>query len=401
PFMGTTAKDTYETASRAALVGGTTTLIEMVCPGKDDDPWEAYQLWKGKAEGRSACDYGFHMGVTRWDDDTSGGAEASLRRVVGDGVTSLKVFLAYKGAFGVDDAELYRVCTLAKELGLVVTAHCENAELVASRQRKLVGEGKVGPEWHERSRPAAVEAEGVHHFCTFLEMTGAKGYIVHTSNRLAVEAARPFVERGVDVDLETVIPYLTLDETYAQRAGFEGAKYVMSPPIRGAEHRAFLWEALADGRVSTVATDHAPFDFVGQKDMGRPPEGDFTMIPNGIPSVQHRVTLLYTHGVNTEKLSLQRFVEVASTHAAKRFGMYPAKGTIAPGSDADLVVWDPEYRGTITQADNLMNTDYDGFEGFEMVGRPELVTVRGEVMVRGGEFVGELGHGRAVPRRIG
>ncbi|MEM6257465.1 MAG: dihydropyrimidinase [Planctomycetota bacterium] len=395
PFMGTYAKDTYETASRAALVGGTTTLIEMVCPGRDDDPWEAYQLWKSKAEGLSACDYSFHMGVTRYDPQ----AEAGLRKVVDDGITSLKVFLAYKGAFGVEDEELYRACMLAKELGLVVTAHCENAELVAALQQQLLSEGKTGPQWHEPSRPAQVEAEGVHHFCTFLEMTGAKGYIVHTSNRLAVEAAQGFIGRGVDVDLETVIPYLTLDETYAQRPDFEGAKFVMSPPIRSAEHGAFLWQALADGRISTVATDHAPFDFAIQKEMGKPPNGNFTTIPNGIPSVQHRVTLLYTHGVSTGKLSLQRFVEAASTHAAKRFGMYPNKGTIQPGSDADIVVWDPTYRGTITQADNLMNTDYDGFEGFEINGKPSLVTVRGRVAVRDANFVGQLGHGRPVPRQ--
>ncbi|MEM6258649.1 MAG: dihydropyrimidinase [Planctomycetota bacterium] len=394
PFMGTYAKDTYETASRAALVGGTTTLIEMVCPSRDEDPWEAYRLWKSKAEGLSACDYSFHMGATRYDAE----AEAGLRKVVDDGITSFKVFLAYKGAFGVDDEELYNTCVLAKELGVVVTAHCENAQLVASLQQQLLSEGKTGPEWHEPSRPVQVEAEGVHHFCTFLEMTGAKGYIVHTSNRLAVEAAQPFIERGVDVDLETVIPYLTLDDTYAQRPDFEGAKFVMSPPIRSGGHSGFLWQALADGRVSTVATDHAPFDYVGQKDMGKPPNGNFTTIPNGIPSVQHRVTLLYTHGVSTGKISLQRFVETASTHAAKRFGMYPNKGTIEPGSDADIVVWDPGYRGTITQADNLMNTDYDGFEGFEITGRPGLVTLRGKTVVQASGFVGPIGHGRPVPR---
>ncbi|MEM6553087.1 MAG: dihydropyrimidinase [Planctomycetota bacterium] len=394
PFMGTYAKDTYETASQAALVGGTTTLIEMVCPGRDDDPWEAYQLWKGKADGLSACDYTFHMGVTRYDE----AAEAGLRKVVDDGITSLKVFLAYKGAFGVDDAELYSTCMLAKELGVVVTAHCENAELVGALQQRLLAEGKVGPEWHEPSRPVQVETEGVHHFCTFLEMTGASGYIVHTSNRPAVEAAQRFSDRGVDVDIETVIPYLTMDSTYAERPDFEGAKFVMSPPIRSADHQAYLWDALADGRVHTVGTDHAPFDFVGQKDMGKPPTGNFTTIPNGIPSVQHRVTLLYTHGVTTGKLSLQRFVEAASAHAAKRFGMYPAKGTLAPGSHADVVVWDPDYTGTITQADNLMATDYDGFEGFEITGRPSLVTVRGKVSARDGQFVGTLGHGKQVPR---
>lgn len=394
PFMGTYAKDTYATASVAALIGGTTTLIEMCCPSRSDDPWEAYELWKSKAVGQSACDFSFHMGVTRFDDD----AEAKLRKVVDDGITSLKIFLAYKGAFGVTDDELYRTCLLVKELGLVLTAHCENADLVAALQAKLVGEGKVGPEWHEPSRPVRVEAEGVHHFCSFLEMTGASGYIVHTSCRDGVEAALPFKARGVDVDLETVIPYLTLDDTWAQRGDFEGAKYVMSPPIRSADHGAYLWEALKAGWIQTVATDHAPFDFAGQKEMGKPPKGNFTTIPNGIPSVEHRVPLLYTHGVTTGRLSLQRFVQVASTHAAQRFGMFPRKGTIQPGSDADLVVWDPEYRSTISAATHHMDTDYDAFEGFEITGRAEMVTVRGKVMVRDGAFVGDRTHGQPVPR---
>ena len=228
PFMGTYAKDTYDSGSRAALLGGTTTLIEMCCPSRDDDPWQAYQLWKSKAEGLSACDYSFHMGVTRFDETSA----ESLRKIVDDGITSFKVFLAYKGAFGVTDAELYDTCRLAKELGVVVTAHCENADLVSQLQAQLVAAGNVGPEFHEPSRPVTVEAEGVHHFCTFLQMTGASGYIVHTSCAEAVEAAIKFQASGVDVAIETVIPYLVLDKTYAERPDFEGAKYVMSPPLR-------------------------------------------------------------------------------------------------------------------------------------------------------------------------
>ena len=393
PFMGTYAKDTYDSASRAALVGGTTTLIEMVCPARDDDPWEAYQLWKGKAEGLSACDYSFHMGVTRFDDSSA----EQLTRIVEDEVTSFKVFLAYKGAFGVTDDELFQTCKLADELGATVTAHCENAELVAQLQAQLLAEGKIGPEYHEPSRPVRVEAEGVHHFCTFLELTGARGYIVHTSCRDAIEAAELFRGRGVDVAIETVIPYLTLDKSYAERPDFEGAKFVMSPPIRDVTHQRYLWNALRRGVVSTVATDHAPFDFSGQKEMGKPPQSDFTKIPNGIPSVEHRATLLYTHGVTTGRIDLHRFVDALSTAAAKQFGMFPRKGTLQPGSDADVVVWDPEYRGVISAERHLMNTDYDGFEGFEITGRPSLVTCRGQVSVRDGEFVGTLGPRKAGP----
>lgn len=396
PFMGTYAKDDYDSGSRAALVGGTTTLIEMCCPSREEDPWEAYQLWKSIAEGLSACDYSFHMGVTKFDDST----ESSLRRIVADGITSFKVFLAYKGAFGVTDSELYKTCKLARELGVVVTAHCENADLVAELQTKLVAAGHVGPEFHEPSRPITVEAEGVHHFCTFLEMTGASGYIVHTSCAPAIEAAQKFQARGVDVAIETVIPYLVLDKTYAERGDFEGAKFVMSPPIRDLSQQNYLWDALKADVIATVATDHAPFDFATQKTMGLPPESDFTKIPNGIPSVKHRATLLDAAGVATGKIDLHQFVRLLLTRAAKQFGMFPAKGTIQLGSDADLVVWDPEYRGTIRAATHVMNTDYDGFEGFEIVGRPSLVTSRGQVAARDGQFTGTLGHGRMVPRKL-
>jgi len=395
PFMGTYAKDTYDSGSRAALVGGTTTLIEMICPSRQDDPWDAYQLWKGKAEGLSACDYTFHMGVTRFDDDTP----TKLRQIVDDGIWSFKVFLAYKGALGVSDEELYRTCELAAKWGVTVTAHCENADLVLQLQAQLVGEGKIGPEYHEPSRPVAVEASGVHHFCTFLEATGASGYVVHTSCQDAIEAAMPFRARGVDVMLETVIPYLVLDSGYAERSNFEGAKYVMSPPIRSLPHQHYLWNSLRNGLISTVATDHAPFDFIGQKEMGRPPQSDFTKIPNGIPSVEHRATLLYTHGVDRGRINLHQFVDCLSTQAAKRFGMFPTKGTIGLGSDADLVVWDPDYRGVISAETHLMNTDYDGFEGFEITGRPAYVTCRGQISVRDGKFTGSLGHGRQVPRQ--
>jgi dihydropyrimidinase len=391
PFMGTFAKDTYDTASRAALVGGTTTLIEMVCPARNDDPLQSYELWKSQAAGRSACDYTFHMGVTRFDDRT----EEQLRRIVADGTASFKVFLAYKGAFGIDDAGLFRTLDLARQLGVIVTAHCENAELVAQLQRRLLAEGKTGPEWHEPSRPPAVEAEGVHHLATFAALTGAHVYVVHTSCEDALAAARRARERGVALWVETVIPYLVLDRTYAERPDFEGAKYVMSPPLREPRHQPVLWNALRTGQIDTVATDHAPFDYRGQKEMGR---GDFTKIPNGIPSVEDRVHLLYTHGVATGRLDLHRFVQVASTRAAKLFGLFPHKGTIQPGADADLVIFDPHYRGTISAKTQQMNVDYSAFEGWPIQGRADVVTVRGRVQVRGGRFVGGQGHGRMLKR---
>lgn len=391
PFMGTYAKDNYETASRAALVGGTTTLIEMICPSRTEDPLEAFELWQGKAAGLAACDYTFHMGVTRFDDDT----ETKLRKIVDAGITSFKVFLAYKGAFGIDDTELYRTLRLANDLDVVVTAHCENDSLVHELQQKLLAERKTGPEYHEPSRPVRVEAEGVHHLMTFAEMTGAKTYIVHLSCDEALQAALAARYRGVDVTVETLIQYLLLDKTYAEQPDFEGAKYVMSPPLRDERNQSVLWDGLASGLIQTLATDHAPFDFVGQKEMGR---DDFTRIPNGIPSLEDRVNLFYTHGVATGRIDIHRFVDAASTQAAKRFGLFPRKGTIALGADADLVIYDPNFRGTISAATHQVAVDYSAFEGWEITGRPSAVTVRGKVQATDGQFVGTVGRGQMLRR---
>jgi dihydropyrimidinase len=404
PFMGTYAKDDYDSASRAALVGGTTTLIEMCCPSRQEEPLEALDLWLSKAEGVSACDFTFHMAVSRYDVSV----EEQLRQIVNRGIASFKIFLAYKGAFGIDDTELYNTLRLAKELGVIVTAHCENESLVNELQKRLIAEGKTGPEWHEPSRPVRVEAEGVHHLMTFAELTGAHVYVVHTSNDDAIQVAVDGRRRGVNVWIETVAPYLVLDETYAQGkhplplgegsggGSFEGAKYVMSPPLRAKHHQDAIWNALASRTVSTIATDHAPFDFKGQKDMGR---DDFTKIPNGIPSVEDRVNLVYTYGVKRGRIDLNTFIDACSTQAAKLFGLFPRKGTIALGSDADLVIYDPNYRGKISQKTQQMNVDYSAFEGWAIEGRPSVVTVRGKVQVRDGKFVGQLGHGKLLIRQ--
>ena len=390
PFMATFAKDTHETASIAALAGGTTTYIEMCCPNRTDDVLEGYHLWKGKAEGNSACDYTFHMSVTKYDDAT----ESQLREIVRNGISSFKIFLAYKNFFGVDDAEMYQTLVLAKKLGVITTAHCENAELVSRRQAVLLAQGKTGPEWHEPSRPESVEAEGTGRFGTFLENTGATGYVVHLSCEAALRRVLDARLRGVRIYVEAVLPHLLLDKTCAERPGVEGLKYVMSPPLRDARNQDVLWRALEDGSIATVGTDHCPFD-VSQKLMGR---DSFTLIPNGIPGIEERVSLLYTYGVRTGRLSLQRFVDAASTRAAELFGLFPRKGTIAVGSDADLVVFDPSWRGTISAATHHVNNDYSGFEGMTVEGRPSVVTVRGKVQVRDGEFVGERGRGKLLRR---
>jgi len=391
PFMGTYAKDTYETGSRAALVGGTTTLIEMCCPAKSDDTLQGFETWLAQAEDRSACDFTFHMGVTRFDSKT----ESQLREIVKRGISSFKIFLAYRGAFGIDDEELYRTLKLAKELGVIVTAHCENETLVAERQKELLAEGHTDPAQHHESRPPLVEAEGVHHLMTFAELTGAATYIVHLSCQEALAEALAARKRGVSVDVETLIQYLVLDKSYAELPGFEGAKYVMSPPLRDKRNQDVLWNGLREGLVQTVATDHAPFDFADQKVMGK---NDFTKIPNGIPSLEERVRLLYTHGVAKGRMDLQTFVNVASTQAAKIFDLYPRKGAIQPGADADLVVFDPKHRGTISAKTQLMNVDYSPFEGWPVEGRADVVTVRGSVAVRDGKFAGEPKRGKFLQR---
>jgi dihydropyrimidinase len=390
PFMATFAKDTHETASVAALIGGTTTYIEMCCPSRMDDALQGYQLWKSKAQGKSACDYTFHMAVSKYTSETEG----QLREIVRDGISSFKVFLAYKNFFGIDDCELYRTLTLARKLGVIVTAHCENAELVAELQAKLIHAGKTGPEWHEPSRPESVEAEGTHHLATFLENTGATGYVVHLSCEGALKAALAAKERGVRISIESVIPHLILDKTYAELPGVEGLKHVMSPPLRDRRNQAVLWNALKASLIDTVGTDHCPFD-VEQKLMGR---DAFTQIPNGMPAIEERVNLLYTYGVKRGGLDLHRFVDTASTRAAKLFGLFPRKGTIAPGSDADLVVYDPDYRSVLSASTQHGNNDYNAFEGMAIEGRPAVVTVRGKVQVIDGAFVGEHGCGRLLKR---
>lgn len=390
PFMSTFARDTHETASIAALVGGTTCYVEMCCPNRHDDALAGYELWKSKAEGRSACDYAFHMAVTKFVAETEG----QLRDIVRDGTASFKVFLAYQNFFGVEDRELFQTLTLARRLGVITTAHCENAELVARLQEQLLAEGKTGPEWHEPSRPESVEAEGTARFATFLENTGAAGYVVHLSCAPALQAAVAAKSRGVRLSVESVIPHFLLDKTYAERGGVEAMQYIMSPPLRHRRNQPVLWNALAQGLIDTVATDHCPFDRE-QKLLGR---DAFTAIPNGIPALEDRVNLLYTYGVRRGRLDLHRFVDAASTRAAKLFGLFPRKGTIAPGTDADLVVYDPAYRGVISVQTQHGNNDYNGFEGMPIEGRPQAVTVRGKLQVRDGRFVGQRGHGRFLKR---
>jgi len=392
PFMGTNAIDDHESATKAALVGGTTTIIEMICPGPEDEPAKAFAEWKSLAQEGSCCDYTFHLAVVRFDEI----AKTQLRELVSnEGVQSFKIFLAYKGALDISDEHLHELMLMCKELGVTLTAHCENAEAIDAKQKELIALGKTGPEWHEPSRPRSVEAGGVQHLCEFAKQTRATVYVVHTSCGEAVNNAMRAKESGVDVTVEAVVPHLILDKSYAERPSFEGAKYVMSPPLRDAEEHQALWNGLACGEVLTIGTDHAPFNFHGQKDMGT---NNFTLIPNGIPSIQERVDLVHTYGVCKGKIDLQTMVDVCSTNAAKTFNMYPQKGALAVASDADIVVYDPNFVGTFNHADGLSKIDYSGFEGMERKGRSDVVLLRGKVVAEKGEFVGEIGGGRYIAR---
>ncbi len=390
PFMGTYAIDDYASASRAALAGGTTTLIEMICPGPADEPWEAYQTWMSKAKGIAAVDFTFHMSVVRFEERV----RAQFAKIVADGVASFKVFLAYKGALNLTDEHLFAMMAAAKQQGAIVTAHCENADAIAAMQEALLAAGKTGPEWHGPSRPPVVEADGVHHLCTFAELTGAHVYTVHTSCDAAIREGLAARHRGVNVWIESVIPHFLLDQTYAERPEFEGAQYVMSPPLRAKANQDVLWNGVKGRTISTIGTDHAPFTRE-QKKMG---VGAFTKIPNGIPSIQERVDLVHTYGVVPGRLSLQTMVNACSTQAAMLFGMYPRKGAVQVGSDADLVVYDPAFTGTFSKATSFSQVDYNAYEGWERRGRASVVTVRGEVQVRDGKFTGTMGRGQFIAR---
>ncbi len=390
PFMSTFTKDTHVTASKAALVGGTTTFLEMICPSRNQSVLTGYNTWKEKADGNSACDYAFHMAVTQYDAKT----EEQLRAIVADGATSFKVFLAGEDCPGITEGDLYEVLRLAADLGVVTAAHCENAELVARLQESLTAAGRTDPEWHECSRPEIAEAEGTGRFAAFLEVTGATGYVVHVSCAPALHAVAEAKRRGAKIYAEAIVPHLLLNKSYAERAGLEGMKYVTSPPLRHERNQPATWAALQAGIIDTVATGHAPFD-TRQKALGM--QG-FTQIPCGLGGIEDRVNLMYTYGVNRGRLDLRRFVDALSTTPAKIFGLYPRKGVLAVGSDADIVVYDPTYRGAIAAARQYSNSDYNCFEGFAIEGRPAVVLVRGKVQAREGRFVGEQGRGKLLRR---
>ncbi len=394
PFGAATSKDTFETGTRAAAWGGTTTIIDFPIQMKGDSLIGSFEETMAKAAGSSAIDFGFHQIV----GDVNEQSLAELDTVYDEGVTSYKLFTAYPGVYYSTDAELMKVMQWASGNGSTILMHAENGSAIDLLREQAIARGDTAPLYHALTRPAEMEGEAAHRTILLAELTGAPLYIVHISAKQVVEEIAAARARGSDVFGETCPQYLFLELSLLDQ-GFEGAKYVCSPPLRDpAEgHQDALWRALANNDLQVVATDHCPFDFEGQKTLGR---GDFTKIPNGLPVVEHRFPLLVHAALADKQFSLNRMVDIASATPAKMFGIYPKKGTIAVGSDADIAIVDPAATDTLSVKTHHMNVDYSCFEGMELTGKVETVISRGRVIVAGGEYQGSPSHGRYLKRGL-
>jgi dihydropyrimidinase len=396
PFGGTTSADDFETGTRAAAHGGTTTLIDFAIQSKGHSTLEALDTWHAKADGKTAIDYGFHMIVTDLEDNRV----HEMKMLADAGVTSYKLFMAYPGVLYVDDGTIYRAMKKAGEDGTVVCMHAENGIVIDEIVKQAVADGKTEPKYHAITRPTRMEAEGVHRAISIAEVAHVPIYIVHLSSSDALEQVMLARNRGVHAFAETCPQYLFLDDSYYDQEGFEGAKYVMTPALREKWNQDELWKGLKFGDLQSIATDHCPFCFKDQKILG---VDDFSKIPNGGPGVENRMSLVYNGGVNSGRISLNKFVELTSTAAAKTFGLFPKKGTIAVGSDADIVIFDPNRKETISVNNTCthhMNVDYNAYEGFEVKGFTETVLSRGKVVIDNCEYVGKKGDGQFLKRGL-
>ncbi|MCP4930522.1 MAG: dihydropyrimidinase [Candidatus Marinimicrobia bacterium] len=396
PFGGTTSADDFETGTRAAAHGGTTTLIDFAIQSKGHSTLEALDTWHAKADGKTAIDYGFHMIVTDLEDNRV----HEMKMLADAGVTSYKLFMAYPGVLYVDDGTIYRAMKKAGEDGTVVCMHAENGIVIDEIVKQAVADGKTEPKYHAITRPTRMEAEGVHRAIAIAEVAHVPIYIVHLSSSDALEQVMLARNRGVHAFAETCPQYLFLDDSYYDQEGFEGAKYVMTPALREKWNQDELWKGLKFGDLQSIATDHCPFCFKDQKILG---VDDFSKIPNGGPGVENRMSLVYNGGVNSGRISLNKFVELTSTAAAKTFGLFPKKGTIAVGSDADIVIFDPNRKETISVNNTCthhMNVDYNAYEGFEVKGFTETVLSRGKVVIDNCEYVGKKGDGQFLKRGL-
>jgi dihydropyrimidinase len=390
PFGGTESSDDFRTGTVAAAHGGTTTIIDFAVQYKGQSLVEGLDNWHRKAEGKCAIDYGFHLITTELED----GQTEELHALMDEGVTSFKLFMAYPGVFLVDDATIFRAMSAAGERGGLICMHAENGVVINEIIKRALAEGRTAPKYHALTRPTVAEAEGVHRAIAIAEMAESPVYIVHLSCADALNQVRQARDRGIPAFAETCPQYLFLSiDDYGE--GFEGAKYVMTPPLREKWNQAELWKGLKTDDLQVVSTDHCPFCMKEQKELGR---GDFSKIPNGAPGVENRVPLIYNGGVVENRISLNRFVELTSTAAAKMFGLFPRKGTIAVGSDADIVIFDPEREQTLSVETQHMNVDYNAYEGKRIKGVVETVLSRGRVVVEGGEFKGRAGDGQFLKR---
>ncbi len=392
PFGGTFAADTFETGTRAAAWGGTTTIIDFAVQAKGTSLLATLDKWHSKADGNCVIDYGFHMIVSDVNDTTLKEMEACI----GAGVNSFKMFMAYPGVFYATDGEILRAMHKAAETGAMIMMHAENGIAIDQLVARALAEGRTDPVQHGLTRPPELEAEATGRAIALAKVTGSPLYVVHLSAAEALEAITNARDTGQNVFAETCPQYLYLSLEDLARPDFEGAKYVASPPLRPREHQGSLWRGLRTNDLSVVSTDHCPFCFAEQKELGR---GDFSKIPNGIPGVEHRMDLLH-QGVVAGELSLARWVEVAATTPARMFGLYPRKGVIAPGSDADIVIYDPRATQTLSATTHHMNVDYSAYEGFTITGRVRTVLSRGHVVIDDGEYHGVTGHGRFLERQL-
>ena len=387
-FPNETADDWY-TGTRAALAGGTTTVLDFAEPERGATLASALETWHGRADGAACCNYGFHMTVKDW----SPSIRSELREMTAAGVTSYKVYLAYDN-LRLSDAAAYEVVKAVGAEGGVVGCHCENGDLVTEGIRAQQSAGNLSPAAHPLSRPPAVEAEAVGRWLTIAELAGCPVNIVHLSTLRGLEAVRAARTRGQRLYVETCPQYLLLDERSYRLPGFESAKFVLSPPLRAQENCAALWDALEAGEIDTIGTDHCSFRFHGAKELGRE---DFSKIPNGIPGVEHRPSLMYTYGVAAGRITAVDMARLLAENPARLFGMYPQKGVLAVGSDADLVIFDPNDTGRITAETQYQNVDYTPYEGMALRGRVDTVLLGGEVAVEGGRVLLER-RGRYVSR---
>ncbi|MBK9733101.1 MAG: dihydropyrimidinase [Chitinophagaceae bacterium] len=390
PFMGTFSSDNYETGTLAALHGGTTMVIDFVLQTQGKSLHHALEAWQSRSNGNCFGDYSFHMAVTDFNEET----KKEINEMVEDeGITSFKTFMAYKGALMIDDRQMVGLMNEVKKCGGMVTVHATNGDMIDFLIAKHKSEGKLSPLYHYLSQPEITESEASGRFTDMIFQTGCPGYIVHMTCEGAVSAVRRAGFRNQKVFGETCIQYLLLDASLYEK-NFNGAKWVMSPPLREKKDQAALWSAINQGTVQVVATDHCPFKWE-QKKMG---ENDFSKIPNGHPAIEHRMELLFSEGVNKGKISLNKFVEVTSTNAAKIFGMFPKKGSIGIGSDADLIIFDPEEKHVLSEKSHHMNVDYSAYEGWELKGKVNTTILRGKIAVDNGAVKINKGYGQFVKR---